>query len=283
MRATARDGTTLYYEDEGTGDALVLLPGLGMTVGSWAGIAPTLGRSCRILTIEPRGSGRSDKPAGPYTAELMAADVATVLDAAGVERAHLAGVSMGAMIAQDVALLRSERVASLVLISTYAIPDAWTTRVFEVRRALIQSLGIAAQMTFSILFLFSPATFVGRADLVELTEQLYAASPPDEDGYLAQIDFCLSHDTRASLGDIAVPCLVVSGADDLLIPPSAGRELAGGIPAARYLEIPGAAHLLGGQLPDLLRDLMSGFLLGQLEAPADPAGAPRWEPAGVRT
>src|SRR4051795_13001529 len=108
----------LHYESTGSGPAVLLIMGLGLPGAAWWRTVPVLARSARVITFDNRGSGRSDSPSGPYSIADMAADAVAVLDAAGVERAHVYGTSMGGMIAQELVLGHPDRVHALVLSAT---------------------------------------------------------------------------------------------------------------------------------------------------------------------
>jgi len=113
-------GAKIYWDEQGQGAPVLLIMGLGLTSDMWHRTRPVLARSYRTLAIDNRGVGRSDVPAGPYSIALMASDAAAVLDAAGIETAHVFGVSMGGMIAQEFALQYPGRVRSLILGCTAA-------------------------------------------------------------------------------------------------------------------------------------------------------------------
>ena len=115
MPHTSRDGVSLYWEERGAGDPLLLIMGLGVTLEGWSRLAAELADRYRIILFDNRGVGRSDVPPGPYAISTLAADVAAVLDAAGIDAAHVFGVSMGGMIAQEFALAYPSRVRSLIL------------------------------------------------------------------------------------------------------------------------------------------------------------------------
>src|SRR5712691_9994017 len=108
-------GAKIYWEEHGSGDPLLLIMGLGASLEAWDRIAPTLATRYRTILFDNRGVGRSDVPSGPYSLEMMADDAAAVLDAAGVEAAHVFGASMGGMIAQELALRHRARVRRLIL------------------------------------------------------------------------------------------------------------------------------------------------------------------------
>src|SRR5215831_15678400 len=120
MPFTLNQGTKIYWDEEGNGDPILLIMGLGYPAIAWYRTRPVLAREFRTIALDNRGVGRSERPSGPYPIPLMASDAAAVLDAAGVENAHVYGVSMGGMIAQEFALQYPQRVRSLILGCTAA-------------------------------------------------------------------------------------------------------------------------------------------------------------------
>lgn len=243
MPKAVNQGVSLRYEVEGAGAPLLLIPGLGGGVGQMAPLSAAFGQANRVITVDPRGAGLSDKPDAAYEGAALADDMAAVLDAAGAQRAHVVGISFGGMIAQQLALRHPARVASLVLASSYAAADAWSARMWEVRSLLLERLSLAEHFRLAMMFLFSPRVFREQPDRLARLEQAFAANPPDAVGYRRQLDYCARHDCRARLAGIAAPTLVVQGAEDLLATPFQGRDLAAAIPGARFREVPEAAHL----------------------------------------
>jgi pimeloyl-ACP methyl ester carboxylesterase len=260
MPEALASGARLNFEDGGEGPPIVLVPGLGMAEAVWADARRRLEPRFRVITVDPRGSGQSEKPPGPYTGELVAADLAAVLDAAEVKRAHVVGMSMGGMIAQELALARPERIASLILVSTYAAPDAWATRVLAARRQLIEDVGFAEQFKLAVHFVFSPQAFRTIPEFIEGLEQRIADNPPDRQAYLSQLDFCLAHDAGGRLGELSAPTLVVTGSDDFLTSRIQGAELAELIPGAQYREIPETSHGMVWEEPALFAELVADFV-----------------------
>jgi pimeloyl-ACP methyl ester carboxylesterase len=249
----------IHYAADGDGDPVLLIPGLGMSASTWSAVGSRLAASHRVLYADPRGSGESDTPDVPYSGELVAADMLAVLDDAGVDGAHVVGMSMGGMIAQHLALAHPERVRTLTLVSTYAATDEWTRRVLDGRRWLIDQGGLPAQFRISIFFVFSPRAFRELPDFIHGLEERLAEHPPDETAYRRQLDFCSSHDLSARLGELRIPTLVVTGGHDFLTSPFQGRELAELVPGARYEEVEGASHALIWERSELIAEMLDGF------------------------
>jgi pimeloyl-ACP methyl ester carboxylesterase len=263
----------IHYADQGEGDAVVLLPGLGMSHATWAAHATRLGRTHRVLSVDPRGSGESDKPDEPYTRATVSADVAAVLDAAGVGAAHVVGQSMGGMIAQDLALERPDRIRSLTLVSTYAVVDEWSRKLMAARRGLIAAGGLELQFSISLLLVFSPQAFREIGPFISELERRVAANPPDERAYLRQLSYCADHDAAGRLHELTAPTLVVAGGRDFVTSAIQNRELAELIPGARYEEFANSSHGLIWEEPDRFGDTLVAFL-ANLDDAAQPAAEP---------
>ena len=260
-----RPGARVRFESGGAGPPVLLIPGLGLGARSWDAVAPALRQEHRVIVMEPRGSGGSPLGSQPLDGPELAADVSSVLDAAGVAAADVVGVSMGGMLAQHAALETPERVRSLTLVATHARACEWTRRVFAVRRAVLDGLGMGAQLDLAMLFLASPRTLERSRLVLDLVRARYNEALPDADAYRAQMAFCIDHDTADRLAQIRCPTLVVAGAEDLLIPASASRRLARGIEAARYLEIEEASHLVAAEAAARLVHEIRCFLHGSDE------------------
>ena len=254
------EGCRIHYSDEGRGTALLLIPGLGGSTRQLAAISNILSVHLRVLTVDPRGAGASDKPDIPYEGAMLSDDMAAVLTAADVESADVVGISFGGMIAQELAIRHPERVRSLILASSYAASDAWANRMWSVRETIIRGLGMAEHFQLAIMFLFSPATFQRQADTVAMLERAFAETPPDLHGYLRQLDYCRRHDTTDRLRKVAARTLVVTGAEDILTSPERGRALAAAIPEAVYREVPGVAHLFMVSDPLLFASMIREFI-----------------------
>lgn len=261
MPVVERNAVRIYYDVHGSGHPLVLLPGLGSSGDAWDAVLPALAARHRVIRLDPRGSGRSGGFQSVDDGGTLAEDVAAVLDAIGDASAHVVGKSFGGLIAQEFAIRFPDRVRSLVLATTYARAGTWTRRAFEIRRLLIQRVGLVEQFSLSMMFVFSPRTFELMPDRVAKIEESFRANTSDLDSYLRQIEFCLVHDTRDRLNLITVPTLVIAASDDLLTPREDVRALSTGIPGAEYREVAGASHGLVWENPDGFTKMILEFVL----------------------
>jgi 3-oxoadipate enol-lactonase len=260
MQFATNRNIRLHYKILGNGQPILLIPGLGLHSVPIARVAEELAISHRIIVVDPRGAGQSAKPDTPYTAEIFVEDMVAVLDAAGVDRADVVGISMGGMIGQELAIQRPERVRALVLAVTYAAADAWVKQMWELRQGLIERLGLTEHFKLALMFLFSPRSFESEAALIATMRAGFASNPPDQVGYLRQLAFCRDHDAISRLFQIEAPTLVLSGADDLIAPQHLGQQLAKGIPGAVLKVIANAPHLFMLSAPDQFAAIIREFL-----------------------
>jgi 3-oxoadipate enol-lactonase len=244
---SARNGTVaVHYESTGTGAPVLLVMGLGMNATGWWRTVPVLAAAgLRVLTFDNRGVGRSARPPGPYTTAAMAEDAISVLDAAGVERAHVYGISLGGMIAQEIALRHPDRTARLVLGATTpggrtATPaDGATLEFFQRRGQMPAEEAVWASVPYN----YSARTRAERGDRIAQDIRERLRFPIEPAPYAAQLAAALAHDAHDRLAQVAAPTLVVHGDADVMVPPIDGRLLASLIPGAQLLELTGAGHL----------------------------------------
>jgi pimeloyl-ACP methyl ester carboxylesterase len=244
---TARSGDiSLYYESTGAGAPVLLVMGLGMNATGWWRTVPVLAHAgLRVLAFDNRGVGRSDRPPGPYTAAAMADDAVAVLDAADVERAHVYGISLGGMIAQEIALRHPQRVERLVLGATtpggaHATAADEATVAFFRRRAQMPA---EEAVWASVPYNYAARTRAEHGDRIAQDIRQRLRFPIEPEPYAAQLAVSLGYDTYDRVPAIAAPTLVVHGTEDIMVPPANGRVLADQIPGAVSIELPGAAHL----------------------------------------
>jgi pimeloyl-ACP methyl ester carboxylesterase len=183
------------------------------------------------------------------------------MDALGLDRAHVVGVSMGGMIAQELALAHPERVRSLHLGCTLARPDAYLRALVAAWRDVRAGLPREAAVRTMMLWLFAPGTYADRPEFVEMLVQATLAHPFPQTltGFLRQTDAVLAHDALDRLRDLRVPVLVSIGEEDILVPPRFSRQLAAAIPGAALRSLAGAGHAYFWERADAFNALVLEF------------------------
>jgi pimeloyl-ACP methyl ester carboxylesterase len=256
------NGIALNYVETGSGDPLVLIMGFGGDHLAWAFQTPAFAERFRVIAFDNRGAGQSDVPDVPYTTRMMADDTVGLLDALGIDRAHVLGVSMGGMIAQEVALNHPERVRSLQLHCTLARPDRYLTALMESWRTVRTRVSAEEWLRFVAPWLFAPGTYAERPEFVETVIQTGLANPNPFTltGFLRQGDAVRSHDTLDRLGKVRHPTLVSVAADDILVPPRFARALAAAVPGAELRVLDGAGHCYFWERADAFNAMCLDFL-----------------------
>jgi 3-oxoadipate enol-lactonase len=264
MPSLRANGIEMYYEEAGSGPPLLLLNHEGGTTLDWAALLPALTDRFRVITFDARGSRRSSAPPGPYSTRQLADDAAAVLDHVGAARAHVVGLSLGGMIAQELALARPERVDRLALVATHARPtspafwDAWTTCFVQAQERGLDRTGA---VQWFLAWMFTPA-FMARHEQVQEMMAQWQDDPlqAPAHGRAAQGAAARDHDALARLPLIAAPTLVVVGEQDILTPVATARELADGIPGARLQVLEGGGHLALFECEAAFTNVLLAFL-----------------------
>src|SRR5260370_40663178 len=236
MRFVENLGARIYWDEEGDGAPLLLIMRLGWTSHAWYRTRPVLAEKYRTIALDNRGVGRSEMPAGPYPIALMALDAAAVLDAADVESAHVFGISMGGMIAQEFALQYPKRVRSLILGCT----AAGGPHAVRSEREAAQMLMARGSMTreeaaqAALPFIYHPGTPQKLID-----EDMEVRKPwfPHPDAYTAQLQGILAWEAYSRLAQIVAPTLVIHGDSDRLVPAGHGKMIAEKNPRAKLVTL----------------------------------------------
>ena len=255
-------GAKIYWDERGQGEPVLLVMGLGYPSDMWYRTRPVLAEKYRTIVIDNRGIARSDMPAGPYPIALMASDAIKVLDAAGIESAHVYGISMGGMIAQELTLANPDRVRSLILGCTAAGGPTAVQAEPEVGQMLmargVQSPEEAAEA--AIPFIYDPSTPRARID-----EDLNVRRPwlPRPEAYMAQLQGIFAWEAYSRLPQITAPTLVIHGEHDRLVPPANGRLIASRIPGAKLVIIQNASHIFPADQPEEANRIVMEFLAAQ--------------------
>jgi len=254
-------GLSLHYSDLNPGGTpiVILLHGLGATGDSWQLQFPALIESgFRIITPDMRGFGKSTYPEGPNSPQIMAEDVAKLLNRLEITSAYLVGISMGGTIALQFALNHPSMVDSLLLVNTFASlrPRKISYWLFySIRLLLIQVLGIPHQARFVVNRLFpDPEQEFLRESFYK---QIIQANPA---GYRSTIKSFVNFNVSDRLYEIQSPTLVVTGDKDTVVPPKTQQELAENIPNANLVVINNAGHAVIVEKPEEFNHAMLAFL-----------------------
>lgn len=223
------DGFQLYYESEGDGEPLILIPGFASGCSIWQKQVGPLAGHFRVITFDPRGVSRSDRPEGPQTIGLLADDVAALLKLLNIERAHVVGVSFGGFVAQEFALRYPAMVRKLVLCCT--------------------SFG-------------GPNHVVPAPEIMREIVQPRATSEVSQEMYLRQLHAATAFNVEDRLEAIECPTLVVSGDADVIVPVENSYNLAKRIPNAELQIVAGGGHMFFIEQPDEFNEVVVRFICG---------------------
>jgi pimeloyl-ACP methyl ester carboxylesterase len=248
----------LHVEQHGDGPALLLVAGIPAVASDWAPLCERLAASRHVIAYDNRGSGRSGSTPGPYTTRQLAADAAGLLDALGIVHADVFGMSMGGMIAQELALGWPERVRRLVLGCTHAGVHHAARQPREAGRAFALRTDDWAERMRAL----APFAFARDVDAATLARFIDKKTRDVQDpvGYQAQIDAVLAHDAYARLPTLRAPTLIITGDDDQVIPAASSDVLHQQIPGSRLEVVPGAGHLFFLEQPERTVALLEDFL-----------------------
>jgi pimeloyl-ACP methyl ester carboxylesterase len=254
----------VHYDERGSGPPIVWIPGTGLCGSSWQPQLEHFADRFRCLTLDLRGSGQTGGERGAETVAGLAGDVAGWMDALGVGTATVVGLSLGSAIAQELALARPDLVERLVLVATWSSTAAehHIRRHFQSRLYALEHgpLDVFAQFAF---WMSSPTLYDTEPERQATVERLLAAhTSRNLAGTAAHFRADLAHETRARLGQIDSPTLVVHGDEDLITLSRYNRTVADLIPGATLATIPAAGHLSWLERPDELNTLLEDFLDG---------------------
>jgi 3-oxoadipate enol-lactonase len=254
-------GARIHWDEEGNGAPLLLIMGLGWTSHAWYRSRPVLNEKYRTIALDNRGVGRSEAAAGPYSIAQMASDAAAVLNAARVNTAHVFGLSMGGMIAQEFALQYPNKVRSLILGCTAAGGPQAVRAEQEVLQVLMTRGQDPEAFAKAITpFIYDAGTSPQR---IEEDTVLRRKWYPPADAYFAQLQAIMAWEAYRRLAQISAPTLVIHGENDRLVPPQNGRLIAARIAGAKLVMIPGASHIFTTDQPDLAHAAVLDFLGAQ--------------------
>jgi pimeloyl-ACP methyl ester carboxylesterase len=252
----------LYYEEQGEGAPLVLVPGFGAGVWIWYRQIPALAEKFRVIAFDPRGVSRSPAAGGELSTRLLADDVAALLDALNVESAHVLGGSFGGFVAQEFALAHPSRTRSLILCCTsFGGPGHRPPRP-ETLAAIASTKGLntQARVRQNLLLAFSPRFAAQEPAEVERVVRLRDENHVPEHVYLQQLQAAVSFDARPRVAQIEAPALVITGDEDAIVPHENSLNLAALIPGARLRVVSGGSHAFFIERPEEFNRAVAEFV-----------------------
>ncbi len=261
MSFIENQGARIYWDEQGSGEPLLMIMGLSYPSDMWHRSRPVLAKQFRTIALDNRGVGQSDAPPGVYPIALMASDAAAVLDAARVESAHVFGASMGGMIAQEFALQYPKRVRSLVLAcTTPGGPSAKQAEPAALQTLMRQDLTPEQSKEAIIPFLYDVGT---PRELIDEDMAIRMRWYPTRQGYAGQLQGIMSWEAYSRIAQITAPTLVIHGEADRLVPPANGKLIAEKIAGSKLVLIPNAGHIFETDQPGAAHQAILEFLGAQ--------------------
>jgi pimeloyl-ACP methyl ester carboxylesterase len=260
------DRLTINYDVQGEGEPLLLIPYTSADHACYAFQLPAYTEHFSCIAIDLPGSGESDKPAGPYSTDGYAGQVAAFLEAIGVERAHVAGVSLGAAVGIHLAARHPGRVRSLSLHSGWDTSDDYLRIVLEQWRTMAPALPTVADVVIQGIFpwCFTPEMYVERPEFVDTLVEFVRGRPAQPvDAFLAQTEAALAHDASEALGEIDAPTLITFGARDLVCGRRFAERLKSGIAGSELVVFEHLSHAGLHEDPETFNAATLDFLLRQ--------------------
>lgn len=247
----------MYYEETGQGAPLLLIHGLGSSMRDWEMQVPYFSRNFRVITLDVRGHGQTDKPAGPYSIPLFAEDTAEFMKILQIESAHVVGISMGGMIAFQLALIVPERIRSLVIANTGSELIVRTLRDFLMvsqRKLIVRLLGMRKMGEVLSKRLFPEPGF---EELRRIFVERWAENDPR--AYRDSMQGLLGWSVTDRLSSIHCPTLILS-ADQDYTPVAIKEAIVAKMPNAKLAVIPNSHHAVPVERPEEFNQIVGEFL-----------------------
>ena len=257
MATYKHEGLNLYYEEQGTGEPLLFIHGLGSSGLDWELQAAAFSPQYRVITLDLRGHGRSDKPAGPYTMSQFAGDAAALLQSLSITSAHVVGLSLGGGVAFQLAIDQPALVRSLTIVNS--APEM-ILRTFREKLAIWQRLAIVRLMGLpKMAAVLAPRLFPNpeHEPLRRLFAERFAQN--HQPAYLASLRALIGWSVTDRLGEITCPTLVIT-ADQDYTPVALKEAYVAKLPNARLAVIPNAHHATPMERPEAFNTVLAEFL-----------------------
>ena len=244
MPKVKANNITMNYDQQGTGEPLILIPYLAADHACYAFQVAEYAKHFTCISLDLRGTGETDKPEGVYSTELFADDVAAFMQTAGIPKAHISGLSLGAAIGMWLAAKHPDKVQSLSLHGGWSKPDPFLKTVVEGWQVMAKALGSVSEMVVLAIFpwCFTPELYAAKPDYIQSLADFVRGRPAQPlAAFIQQSNAVIAHDVEAQLGRIAAPTQITFGRTDLLISRFADR-MNGSIRDSELLIFEGCAH-----------------------------------------
>lgn len=263
MPEAVLNGVRLVYEVRGSGEPVLLIMGSGAKARVWHRYqVPALtAAGYKVVTFDNRGTPPSESPPGPYTVDLLVGDTIALIEHLDLAPCRVGGLSLGAIVAQELVLARPDLVRALALIATRGRTDV-------TRRALGEAEFLKARSSVKLppeytaivqaLQVLSPTTLNDESQM-SMWLEMFELFPVEDDELVTQLRLDLLPNRLDALGEVRVPSMVLSFADDLMTPPFLGREVADAIPGCAYVELSDCGHLGHLERPDAVNEALVEF------------------------
>ena len=235
----------INYDQQGSGEPIVLIPYVAADHACYAFQVAEYAKHLTCISLDPRGAGESDKPDGVYTTELYADDVAAFMDAVGVEKAHIFGLSFGTGVALWLAAKYPEKVKSLSIHGAWTKTDPFLRTIIEGWRVMAKAMGSVHEMLIESIFpwCLTPDLYADRPDYVESLAAFVRSRPEQPlDAFMRQTQAVLDHDVETQLGKIRVPVHVTLGEHDMVTSKRHANRIAAAIPGTEVTIFEGCSH-----------------------------------------
>jgi len=262
------NGISMYYQVHGRGEPLVMIQGFGGGHEGWFFQTRAFREHFQVIVFDNRGIGKTERSPNPYSIETMAEDTVRLMDSLEIEKAHVLGMSLGGIVAQEVAIGHPERVMKLVLVCT-TTGEAETS---DVHPDMLKAIGVKEGTTEpdlrSVDFTESMGTIVRlafnkrlyRTVLVPLAK--YQVGRAGTGGYLEQMEAVVGHTTAERLDQVRAQTLVITGSEDRIVSPKSSEEIARRIAGARLVALSGGSHAFNIEMRGRFNREVLAFLRG---------------------
>jgi pimeloyl-ACP methyl ester carboxylesterase len=245
MPKVKANNITMNYDQQGTGEPLILIPYLAADHACYAFQVAEYAKHFTCISLDLRGTGETDKPEGSYSTESLADDVAAFMDALGIQKAHISGLSLGAAIGMWLAAKHPSKVQSLSLHSGWPKTDPFIKAIIEGWQVTAKALGSVTEMTILSIFpwCFTPELYAARPDYIQSLAGFVRSRPAQPlSAFIQQLNAVLAHDAAAQLGRITAPTQVTFGRHDQATSTRFAGQMKSNIRNSELLVFEGCAH-----------------------------------------